>query len=64
MRRLVVRSLERAMADEGKKPLGRILLQQRAVSAADLEKALSDRSSIVPLATRLTESGAVSELAA
>jgi DNA-binding response OmpR family regulator len=52
------------MADEGKKPLGRILLQQRAVSAADLEKALSDRSSIVPLATRLTESGAVSELAA
>lgn len=52
------------MADEGKKPLGRILLQQRAVSAADLEKALSDRSSAEPLATKLTESGAVSELAA
>jgi CheY-like chemotaxis protein len=60
----VIRSLERAMADEGKKPLGRILLQQRAVSAADLEKALADRSSAEPLATRLTESGALSELAA
>src|SRR5262245_42448959 len=52
------------MTEDAKKPLGRILVQQRALTPADLDKALADKSSPAPLATRLTESGAVSEHAA
>jgi DNA-binding response OmpR family regulator len=52
------------MTEDAKKPLGRILLSQRALTPADLDKALKDTSSGSPLATRLTESGAVTELAA
>lgn len=51
--------------DANKKPLGRILLQQRAVTQPQLEQALLEaRAKGVPLATNLTESGALSEVAA
>jgi DNA-binding response OmpR family regulator len=52
------------MSDEAKKPLGRILLQQRALSPAELDAALARGGPAGPLATRLTESGLVSEVAA
>ncbi len=53
------------MTDDAKKPLGRILLQQRALTQAELDAALArGGSASTPLATRLTESGAVSEVAA
>lgn len=51
--------------DANKKPLGRILLQQRAVTQPQLEQALVEsRAKGVPLATGLIESGALSEVAA
>ena len=51
--------------DANKKPLGRILLQQRAVTQPQLDQALADaRAKGVPLATGLIESGTVSEVAA
>ncbi|XXX79656.1 response regulator [Sorangium sp. So ce134] len=51
--------------DANKKPLGRILLQQRAVTQPQLEQALLEaRAKGVPLATNLIESGTVSEVAA
>jgi DNA-binding response OmpR family regulator len=53
------------MSDDAKKPLGRILLKQRAISQPALERALADpRRSMSPLATRLTESGVLTEVAA
>jgi CheY-like chemotaxis protein len=53
------------MTEDAKKPLGRILLKQRAVSQSDLDKALASASvGGLPLATRLIEAGAVSEIAA
>jgi DNA-binding response OmpR family regulator len=51
------------MTDE-KKPLGRILLQQRAITQPQLDEALAHASPDKPLATRLTESGAVTEIVA
>lgn len=47
-----------------KKPLGRILLEQRAVSAEQLERALADRSSSGKLASKLTEQGVIREVEA
>jgi len=47
-----------------KKPLGRILLEQRAVSPEQLEKALADKSGSGRLASRLTEQGVVREVEA
>lgn len=53
------------MTEDAKKPLGRILLRQRAVSQPDLEKALESATPDgPPLASRLIESGALSEIAA
>jgi CheY-like chemotaxis protein len=53
------------MTEDAKKPLGRILLKQRAVSQDELDRALADPAKGgAPLATRLTESGAISEVAA
>ncbi|APR74958.1 Phosphate regulon transcriptional regulatory protein PhoB (SphR) [Minicystis rosea] len=55
----------RRMTEDAKKPLGRILLRQRAVTQPELDKALE--SAIPggpPLATRMIESGTLSELAA
>lgn len=53
------------MSQDAKKPLGRILLQQRAVTQAQLDTALEEaRAAGVPLATRLTDTGAVSEVEA
>jgi DNA-binding response OmpR family regulator len=53
------------MTENVKKPLGRILLQQRAITQPELDKALATaRVGGPPLATRLTESGALSEVAA
>ncbi len=53
------------MSQEAKKPLGRILLQQRAVTQAQLDTALEEaRAAGVPLATRLTDAGTVSEVEA
>jgi DNA-binding response OmpR family regulator len=53
------------MTQDTKKPLGRILLRQRAVTQPQLDEALADASATgTPLATRLTESGAISEIAA
>lgn len=53
------------MSSDQKKPIGSILLKQRAVSAAELEEALAkggtDRA---PLATRLTQEGIIEEVAA
>lgn len=47
-----------------KKPLGRILLEQRAVSAEQLERALADKSTTGKLASRLTEQGVLREVEA
>jgi DNA-binding response OmpR family regulator len=53
------------MADETKKPLGRILLQQRSITEQELTSALDkSRTSGQPLATQLTEQGAISEIEA
>ncbi|MBK8252432.1 MAG: response regulator [Polyangiaceae bacterium] len=53
------------MSQDAKKPLGRILLQQRAVTQAQLDAALEEaRATGVPLATKLTDSGTVSEVEA
>ena len=53
------------MSEDAKKPLGRILLRQRAISQPDLDKALEDATpGGPPLATRMIESGTLSELAA
>lgn len=53
------------MGEDAKKPLGRILLQQKAITQAELDEHLTKaRLSGVPLATELTESGAISEVAA
>ena len=53
------------MSEDAKKQLGRILLRQRAVTQPELDKALAEGSEGgLPLATRLTESGAISEIAA
>jgi DNA-binding response OmpR family regulator len=53
------------MSDDGKKPLGRILLRQQAVTQPELDKALSSATpGGPPLATRMIESGTLSELAA
>lgn len=53
------------MTEDAKKPLGRILLQQRALSPQDLDRALAEGSgSGVPLASRLIESGHVTEVQA
>jgi CheY-like chemotaxis protein len=49
------------MTDDAKKPLGRILLKQRAVTQPQLDRALAETSG-KPLATKLTESGAVTEI--
>lgn len=51
------------MTEDAKKPLGRILLKQHAISQPELDRALATPST-TPLATRLTESGALSEIAA
>lgn len=51
------------MSQDDKKSIGRILLEQRALSQADLDRALADqRPGGVPLATRLTQQGLISEL--
>jgi hypothetical protein len=47
-----------------KKPLGKILLEQRAVSAEQLERALADKSASGRLASRLTEQGVIREVEA
>ncbi|WP_232379367.1 response regulator [Polyangium fumosum] len=48
-----------------KKPIGKILVQQRALSEEQLERALATgQGSPVPLASRLTEAGTISELSA
>lgn len=53
------------MAEGTKKPLGRILLAQRALSEADLERELAaGKLGGPPLATRLLQSGKLSEVAA
>jgi DNA-binding response OmpR family regulator len=53
------------MTEDAKKPLGRILLRQRAVTQPDLDKALQGAiPGGPPLATRMIESGALSEIAA
>ena len=53
------------MTEDAKKPLGRILLRQRAISQPDLDKALASASiGGPPLASRLIEAGALSEVAA
>ncbi|NUO51331.1 MAG: response regulator [Polyangiaceae bacterium] len=53
------------MSDQPKKALGRILLEQRAISQADLDRVLAQqRPGQAPLATRLIQEGLVSELEA
>ena len=53
------------MSEDAKKPLGRILLRQRAVTQPDLDEALaSGEVGGLPLATRMIESGHLSEIAA
>ncbi len=47
-----------------KKPLGRILLEQRAVSPEQLERALADKTTTGRLASRLTEQGVLREVEA
>ena len=53
------------MSEDAKKPLGRILLRQRAVTQPDLDEALATGEvGGLPLATRMIESGHLSEIAA
>ncbi len=53
------------MSEDAKKPLGRILLRQRAVTQPDLDDALAHGEvGGLPLATRMIESGTLSEIAA
>jgi DNA-binding response OmpR family regulator len=53
------------MSEDAKKPLGRILLRQRAVTQPDLDEALAQgEAGGLPLATRMIESGTLSEIAA
>jgi DNA-binding response OmpR family regulator len=47
-----------------KKPLGRILLEQRAVSAEQLERALADKSTTGRLASRLIDQGVLRDVEA
>jgi DNA-binding response OmpR family regulator len=49
---------------QDKKPLGRILLEQRAVSAEQLERALADKTTSGRLASRLTEQGVLRDVEA
>src|SRR5690348_13027231 len=53
------------MSEDAKKPLGRILLRQQAVTQPDLDRALASAAEGgPPLATRMIESGTLSEIAA
>jgi DNA-binding response OmpR family regulator len=53
------------MTEDAKKPLGRILVRQNAITQPELELALEKATpGGPPLASRLTESGALSEIAA
>ena len=53
------------MTEDAKKPLGRILLRQRAVTQPELDAALeSGDVDGRPLATRMIEAGALTEIAA
>lgn len=53
------------MTEDAKKPLGRILLRQRAVTQPELDKALESATpGGPPLASRMIEAGALSEIAA
>ena len=52
------------MGQGPKKQLGRILLQQKAISASELEDALSDGPGAGRLASRLTQQGKISDTAA
>ena len=47
-----------------KKPIGRILLEQRSVSAEELDQALSDKAMGGRLATRLTQRGIIDDVEA
>ena len=47
---------------QSRKPIGRILLERRAVSSEKLDSVLADDSSEGRLASRLAEQGAVSEV--
>lgn len=49
---------------QDKKPLGRILLEQRAVSPDALDRVLSDKGASGRLASRLTDQGVISEVEA
>lgn len=53
------------MTDQPKKAIGRILLEQKAINQADLDRVLAqERPGAPPLATRLIQEGLVSELEA
>lgn len=53
------------MTEQPKKAIGRILLEQRAIKQADLDRVLAqERPGAPPLATRLIQEGLVSELEA
>jgi DNA-binding response OmpR family regulator len=53
------------MTEDAKKPLGRILLRQQAITQPELDRALLDATpGGPPLASRMIESGALSEIAA
>ncbi len=53
------------MSQDQKKALGKILLEQKAISQADLDRALAEqRPGSAPLATRLTQAGTITELEA
>jgi DNA-binding response OmpR family regulator len=45
-----------------KKPIGRILLEQRSVSAQDLDRALADKTAGGRLATRLAQKGVIDDV--
>lgn len=47
-----------------KKPIGRILLEQRSVSAEELDRALADKATGGRLATRLTQQGVIDDIEA
>src|SRR5260221_667856 len=56
---------QRRMSEDAKKPLGRILVRQNAITQPELELALQKATpGGPPLASRMIEAGALSEIAA
>ncbi len=59
-----VRGIINPPMSHDKKPIGRILLEQRSVSAEELDRALADKTASGRLASRLTQQGVIDDVEA